>query len=52
MGRGQGKWVPATAPFSGAKEKFFLDNIGVEEREGVDKNQQKLTEEREHAAKK
>lgn len=34
--------VPATPSFSGAKEKIFLHNIGVDKKEGVDKKQQKM----------
>ena len=38
--------APATTSFSGAKEKIFLHNIGVDKKEGVDKKQQKMTQER------
>ena len=38
--------------FSGAKEKIFIHKIRVEEREGVDKKQQKMTKKRGRAAKK
>ena len=30
-------------PFSGSKESFLLHNIGVDEREGIDKNNKKMT---------
>ena len=39
-------------PFSGGKEKVFIHEIRVEEKEGVDKKQQKMTKKRGRAVKK